>query len=125
MELAMVAGAVNEQNRYMVQALLAKHGGVVLHTGPLRRPPAMAGLRDDSHLQWDASLPLLGATNRQSPSASLRKDFGMFMVSEVLGAASIIFVKDEDGLYTADPKKNPPPSSSPPLTPRACWACRT
>ena len=29
--LAMVAGAVNEQNRYMVQALLAKHGGVVLH----------------------------------------------------------------------------------------------
>jgi molybdenum storage protein len=36
-----------------------------------------------------------------------REDFGMFMVSEVLGAASMIFVKDEDGLYTADPKKNP------------------
>ena len=29
--LAMVAGVVNEQNRFMVQALLAKHGGVVLH----------------------------------------------------------------------------------------------
>jgi hypothetical protein len=29
--MAMVAGAVGEQNRYMVQALLAKQGGVVLH----------------------------------------------------------------------------------------------
>jgi molybdenum storage protein len=28
------------------------------------------------------------------------------MVSEVLGAASMIFVKDEDGLYTADPKRH-------------------
>ena len=28
--LAMIAGAVNEQNRYMVQGVLAAHGGVVL-----------------------------------------------------------------------------------------------
>jgi molybdenum storage protein len=35
-----------------------------------------------------------------------REDFGMFMVSEVLGAASMIFIKDEDGLYTADPKRD-------------------
>ena len=28
----------------------------------------------------------------------------MFMVSETLGARSMIFVKDEDGLHTADPK---------------------
>ena len=31
----------------------------------------------------------------------------MYMVSEALGAASMIFVKDEDGLYTDDPKKSP------------------
>ena len=29
------------------------------------------------------------------------------MVSEVLGVRSIIYLKDEDGLYTEDPKKNP------------------
>ena len=28
------------------------------------------------------------------------------MVSEVLGAASMIYVKDEDGLYTADLKSD-------------------
>jgi len=34
-------------------------------------------------------------------------DFGLFMVAEVLGMRKIIFVKDVDGLYDSDPKKNP------------------
>ena len=34
-----------------------------------------------------------------------RTDTGVFLVSEVFGARSMIYVKDEDGLYTADPKK--------------------
>ena len=33
-------------------------------------------------------------------------DFGLFIHAEVLGARRTIFVKDEDGLYTSDPKKN-------------------
>jgi len=105
--LAMVSGAVNEQNRYMVQALLAKHGGVVLHKDHFVVLPL-----------WLASgmIPIISGMPPyhywEPPTASrriphYREDFGMFMVSEVLGAASMIFVKDEDGLYTADPKKNP------------------
>ncbi len=34
-----------------------------------------------------------------------RTDTGAYLVSEVFGARSMIYVKDEDGLYTADPKK--------------------
>jgi molybdenum storage protein len=104
--LAMVAGAVNEQNRYMVQALLAKHGGVVLHKDHYVVLPL-----------WLASgmIPILSGMPPyhywEPPTGPgrvphYREDFGMFMVSEVLGAASMIFVKDEDGLYTADPKKD-------------------
>jgi molybdenum storage protein len=105
--LAMVAGAVNEQNRYMVQALLAKHGGVVLHKDhyvvlPLWLAsgmiPILSGM--PPYHYWE---PPTGS--RRVPH--YREDFGMFMVSEVLGAASMIFLKDEDGLYTADPKKDP------------------
>ena len=33
-------------------------------------------------------------------------DFGMFQLAEVLSMRQLIFVKDEDGLYTADPKKD-------------------
>ena len=35
-----------------------------------------------------------------------RSDTGCFLISEALGARSMIYVKDEDGLYTADPKKD-------------------
>ena len=31
----------------------------------------------------------------------------MYMISEVFGTRSMIFVKDEDGLHTSDPKKDP------------------
>jgi molybdenum storage protein len=35
-----------------------------------------------------------------------RTDTGAYLVSEVFGAQSMIFIKDEQGLYTADPKKD-------------------
>jgi molybdenum storage protein len=35
-----------------------------------------------------------------------RTDTGAYLVSDVIGARSMIFVKDEEGLYTADPKKD-------------------
>jgi len=87
-------------------ALLAKHGGVVLHKDHYVVLPL-----------WLASgmIPILSGMppyHYWEPPTGLdrvpyyREDFGMFMVSEVLGAASMIYVKDEDGLYTADPKKD-------------------
>jgi molybdenum storage protein len=36
-----------------------------------------------------------------------RTDTGTYLVSEVFAARSMIYVKDEDGLYTADPKMDP------------------
>src|SRR5437899_10937322 len=35
-----------------------------------------------------------------------RTDTGCFLIAEVFGARRMIYVKDEDGLYTADPKKH-------------------
>ncbi|MEJ2680060.1 MAG: uridine kinase, partial [Gammaproteobacteria bacterium] len=35
-----------------------------------------------------------------------RTDTGSYLISEVLGAKSMIYIKDEKGLYTADPKKD-------------------
>jgi molybdenum storage protein len=36
-----------------------------------------------------------------------RTDAGCWLVAEVYGAKSMIYVKDEDGLYTANPKTDP------------------
>jgi molybdenum storage protein len=35
-----------------------------------------------------------------------RTDAGVYLISEVFGTRSMIYIKDEDGLYTADPKKD-------------------
>ena len=102
----MIAGAVNEQNRYMVQALLAKHGGVVLHKDhfivlPLWLEsgmiPIVSGMPPFHYWEPPAGL-------RRVPSHG--EDFGLFMVAEATGARTMTFVKDEDGLYTADPKRD-------------------
>ena len=35
-----------------------------------------------------------------------RTDTGTYLISETFGTKSMIYVKDEDGLFTADPKKD-------------------
>ena len=104
--MAMVAGAVDEQNVRMIGALLAKHKGVVLNKDhfldlPLWLEygmiPIITGM--PPYHYWE---PPTG--DKRLPSNG--EDFGLYMVSEVLGARSIIYLKDEDGLYTSDPKKN-------------------
>ena len=48
---------------------------------------------------WEAN-PAVGRIPPQ------RTDTGCFLIAEVFGARKMIYVKDEDGLYTADPKKD-------------------
>ena len=36
-----------------------------------------------------------------------RTDAGVFLSAEFLGCRRAIYIKDEDGLFTADPKKDP------------------
>jgi molybdenum storage protein len=105
--LAMVAGAVDEQNTRLLQSLLAKHKGITLNKDhfldlPLWLEagmiPIMTGM--PPYHYWEPP-----AGENRIPAHG--EDLGMFMVSEVLGARSMIFLKDEDGLYTADPKKDP------------------
>ena len=36
-----------------------------------------------------------------------RTDVGLVILADLIGSRTILFIKDEDGLYTDDPKKNP------------------
>lgn len=97
---------VSMQNARMIHYLLAKHGipfiePVQFPQLPLylveRRAVIFFGM--PPYTFWQEN-PLVG---RLPPH---RTDTGSYLVSEVFGARSMIFVKDEDGLYTADPKKD-------------------
>jgi molybdenum storage protein len=97
---------VSMQNARMLHYLLAKHGIPFIEPAqfpqlPLylveRRAAIFFGM--PPYTFWQRN-PAVG---RIPPH---RTDTGAYLVSEVFGARSMIFVKDEDGLYTADPKKD-------------------
>jgi len=105
--LAALGGYVPRQNARMLQMLLAKHGGIfMLHDDFEKLPlyfrlgciPVMTGMPPFGY--WEKP-----TENGRIPAH--RTDAGVFLSAEVLGVKRAIFIKDEAGLYTDDPKKNP------------------
>lgn len=105
--IARLGAAISRQNARMLHMLLARHHGVYLTSEQFEMIPLYlaAGCIPILHGMppyeyWEPP-PVRGRIPEH------RTDVGVFLVGEVLGAKSVIFVKDEDGLYTDDPKKNP------------------
>jgi molybdenum storage protein len=105
--LAKLGASISEQNALMVSILLAPFGGIkVGHDDVVKLPSYMAlGAIPVMHAMppyglWEEP-PLHG---RIPPH---RTDVGAFLTAEVVGARRCILVKDENGLMTADPKKDP------------------
>ena len=105
--LAALGGYVPRQNARMLQMLLAKHGGVfMLHDDFEKLPlyfklgciPIMTGMPPFGY--WEKP-------GKEGRIPANRTDAGVFLSAEVLGVKRALFIKDEDGLYTDDPKKNP------------------
>jgi len=104
--LTVLGTTVAWQNAQMLHYLLAQHGipfiipesfSVLPHYLMERHAVICQGM--PPYKLWESN----PATGRIPPQ---RTDTGCFLMAEVFGARKMIFVKDEDGLYTADPKKN-------------------
>jgi molybdenum storage protein len=114
--LSILGTYVSMQNARMLHYLLAKHG--IPFIEPVQFPQLPFYLEErrgviffgmPPYLYWQPN-PSVG---RIPPN---RTDTGAYLVSEVFGARSMIYVKDEDGLYTADPKKDPNAKFIPEIT---------
>ena len=103
--LAALSAKDAAQNAYMVSCLLAKHGFVYLEAPFVVQllPAMLAAARGavfngiPPYSLWEHP-PKLG---KLPPHGS---DAGSYLVGEVYGARSVIFLKDVDGLYSSDPK---------------------
>lgn len=105
--LAALGGYVPRQNARMVQMLLAKHGGIYIMHDDFEKLPLYFKL---GCIPIMTGMPPFGYWEKPNGEGSIpqhRTDAGVFLTAEVLGAKRAIFVKDEDGLYEDDPKKNP------------------
>ncbi len=105
--LTVLGTAVAWQNAQMLHYLLARHGipfiipesfSVLPHYLVERHAVVCQGM--PPYKLWESN-PVSGRIPPQ------RTDTGCFLIAEVFGARKMIYVKDEDGLYTADPKKDP------------------
>ncbi|MBL8622046.1 MAG: hypothetical protein JNK64_12100 [Myxococcales bacterium] len=95
------------QNARMVQMLLAKHGGLYILPDDFEKLPLYLQL---GCLPVMSGMPPFGYWEKREEGSRIpphRTDAGVFLSAEFLGARRAIFIKDEDGLYTDDPKKNP------------------
>ncbi|HET9766785.1 MAG TPA: uridine kinase [Thermoanaerobaculia bacterium] len=97
---------VSMQNARMLHYLLARHGIPFIEPAQFPQLPLYLAERRAAiffgmppYTFWQQN-PAIG---RIPPH---RTDTGAYLVSEVFGTRSMIYVKDEDGLYTADPKKD-------------------
>ena len=104
--LSVLGFFVSIQNAKMIHYLLAKHGIPSIEPAQFAQLPLYLAERQacvcvgmPPYAYWQPN-PEIG---RIPPH---RTDTGCYLISEVLGARSMIFVKDEEGLYTADPKKD-------------------
>ncbi len=97
---------VSMQNARMLHFLLAKHG--IPFIEPIQFPQLPLFLAERRAVIFFGMPPY--TFWQQNPAVGRipphRTDTGSYLISEVFGARSMIYVKDEDGLYTADPKKD-------------------
>src|SRR4051795_2671401 len=104
--LTVLGTAVAWQNAQMLQYLLAKHGIAFLEPEGFPALPHYLMERGAVICQGMPPYKLWEANPDVGRIPPQRTDTGCFLIAEVFGARKMIYVKDEDGLYTADPKKD-------------------
>ena len=105
--IAKFGSSISEQNALLVATLLSPWGGIKIgHDEVIKLStyfaqdciPVMHGMPPYDYFALPTSkwrIPIH------------RTDTGTLVLADLIGARSCIFVKDEQGLYTDDPKKNP------------------
>jgi molybdenum storage protein len=105
--LAKLGSSISEQNALMVSLLLAPHGGIKVGLDDLVKLPSYLKL---GAIPVMHGMPPYGLWEEPAESGRIpphRTDAGAFLTAEVTGARRCILVKDERGLFDADPKKQP------------------
>lgn len=103
--IAQLVGAMEEANAVFLNALLAKHGSMVMPREHFWELPLYL---ESKMMPITISIPPyhFWEPPTDSPLPAHGSDFGLFQYAEVLGMKRVIFVKDEDGLYDRDPKRH-------------------
>jgi molybdenum storage protein len=102
--LSQLGASVADQNAAMLGQLLAKHGISAVSGAGLSAVPLYLA---EVNAVIFGGMPPYGLWMRPAAEGVIppyRTDAGCFLVAEQFGCKAMIYVKDENGLYTANPK---------------------
>ncbi|ABS65891.1 amino acid kinase family protein [Xanthobacter versatilis] len=102
--LAQLGASVADQNAEMLGQLLAKHGISKVDGAGLSAVPLYLA---EVNAVVFGGMPPYSLWTRPAPEGVIppyRTDAGCFLLAEQFGCKQMIFVKDENGLYSANPK---------------------
>ncbi len=105
--IARFGTTISEQNSLLVSTLLGPWGGVqIAHDDLVKLPNYYSqGCIPVTHGMPPYDYFAIPPARGRIPSH--RTDVGTVLLADLTGARSCIFIKDEKGLYTDDPKKDP------------------
>jgi molybdenum storage protein len=104
--LATLGSSVSEQNSLMIGTLMARFNAIRLGKSDFSQLPMFLAAHSPVVVTgsppygWWEPPPTVGRL------PEYRTDSGVWSIAEAFGAKSMIYLKDVDGLYTDDPKKN-------------------
>jgi molybdenum storage protein len=102
--LAKTGMNVPVQNARMLQLLLAKAGGILIDHEMFGQLPLYYALNCLPILPGMPPYSFWEKPSKKGRIPANRTDSGVYLTAEVMGARSCLFVKDERGLFTANPK---------------------
>jgi molybdenum storage protein len=105
--VARFGSTISKQNALMVALLLSPWGGIKISHDDISKLPTYfaEGIIPVTHGMPPYDFFAIRPAKGRIPIH--RTDVGMVLLADLLGSKNIIFIKDEKGLYSDDPKKNP------------------
>lgn len=114
--IAAFGSSVSRQNALLLATLLSDHGGIEIDQDAIMKLPnyfAQGGI-PVTHGMPPYDFFAIPPEKGRIPIH--RTDVGTILMADLIGARSCIFVKDERGLFTDDPKKDPDAEFIPSIT---------
>jgi molybdenum storage protein len=102
--LSQLGASVADQNAAMLANLLAKHGICAVDGAGLSAVPLFLAEVNAVIFSGMPPYKLWMRPPAEGVIPPYRTDAGCFLMAEQFGCKAMIYVKDEDGLYTANPK---------------------
>lgn len=104
--IAKFGSTISEQNALLVSVLLAPYGGILIDDDSLVKLSQYFRQGSIPVIHGMPPYDLYALPPAKGRIPIHRTDVGTLVLADLLGVKNVIFIKDEKGLYTDDPKKD-------------------